>query len=123
MPRSVAEWVGKTDNTRVPFRVRLRVLDRFNGACAGCFRRILAAEKWQVDHRCALINGGPNRETNLEPLCEECHARKTLLDLAEKSKVARTRKKHLGLRKPRRPMPGSKASGLRKRMDGTVERR
>jgi len=39
------------------------------------------------------------------------------------AKADRVLKKNFGLKPKGRPMPGSKASGLRKRMDGTVERR
>ena len=41
MPRSVPEWVGRTDDTPVPPRVRLRVLERFGRRCDpthGCGR-------------------------------------------------------------------------------------
>jgi hypothetical protein len=30
MPRSLAEWIGRTDNTPVPPRVRLRVAPALN---------------------------------------------------------------------------------------------
>jgi 5-methylcytosine-specific restriction protein A len=33
MPRSVAEWIGKTDNTPVPPRVKMRIFERHNGRC------------------------------------------------------------------------------------------
>lgn len=39
------------------------------------------------------------------------------------AKADRVLKKNFGLQPKGRPMPGSKASGLRRRMDGTVERR
>ena len=33
MARSVPEWVGKSDDTRVPPRVRIRVYDAYDGVC------------------------------------------------------------------------------------------
>jgi 5-methylcytosine-specific restriction endonuclease McrA len=79
---------------------------------------------WQVDHTIPLIQGGENREKNLQAICLDCHLIKTKAEVAEKSKTARIRKKHLGLRKAKgRPLPGTKASGIRKRMDGKVEKR
>ena len=107
MTRSVPEWIGKTDDTPAPKRVRLRVYARDEGRCqcGACgYRLIRAGEAWQTDHYVAIINGGANRETNLRTLLVECHARKTGVDVAEKSMVARVRAKHLGLHKARRPI-------------------
>ena len=112
MTRSVPEWIGKTDNTPVPRRVRLRV---FNGAdgghCRGCSRKIMAGWKWQCDHIVSLIDGGENRERNLQLLCDWCHKAKTKEDVARKSVTARKRMKHLGIRKKRRTIPGRKFDG------------
>ena len=120
--RSVQEWIGKSDDEAVPPRVRIRVFERYKGKCAKCDQRILV--NWTCDHIHALINGGENRENNLQPLCRRCEPAKTADDVAEKSKVYRKKLSHLGLKKPKgRPMAGTKRSGLRKRMDGTVERR
>jgi 5-methylcytosine-specific restriction protein A len=123
MSRTVKEWVGKTDDTAIPPHVRLRVLLRFDRKCQECGVEI-DAKRWICDHRTALINGGENRETNLGPIHEACDKTKTAADVGLKSIVYRKAAKHAGicLRKGR-PMPGSRASGFRKRMDGTVERR
>lgn len=83
----------------------------------------MAGDLWDVDHVVALVNGGKHCESNLAPALRDKHREKTKADVAEKSTVYRKRAKHLGLRPKGRPMPGSKASGIRKRMDGTVERR
>jgi len=77
----------------------------------------------EFDHIIPICIGGANGEINIEPLCRDCHSIKTKLDVRLKAKVARVRAKHLGLRVKRNPFPGSRASGLRKRMNGRVERR
>lgn len=123
MPRSVPEWVGKTDDTKVPPRVRERVFRRQQGICPYCNIPMWPGAIFQADHRIALINGGQNRENNLVVVHTNCHRLKTDRDVAEKAKVARVRQKHLGIKRNSKPMPGSKRSGWRKRMDGTVERR
>lgn len=123
MPRAVDEWIGKTDDTPVPTRVRLRVFDHWNGRDHITGRKIEAGDAWQVDHIKPMIQGGENRETNLAPILTDKHREKTADEVREKSIVARKKAKHLGLTKARNPMPGSKASRFRKRMDGTVERR
>jgi 5-methylcytosine-specific restriction enzyme A len=120
--RTVPEWIGKTPDTPAPPRVRLRVWDAAGGRCAICGRKIGAGERWECDHIVALANGGENRESNLRVLCCNCHKIKTRGDVAEKAKIARIRDKHLGIRPHQsRPMPGSRASGIRKRMNGIVE--
>jgi 5-methylcytosine-specific restriction protein A len=123
MSRSLKEWKGKTDDTPVPPHVRLRVFLAFKRICQECFLKI-ENKRWICDHRTALINGGENRENNLGPIHETCDKTKTAADVALKSTVYHKAAKNAGisLRKGR-PMPGSRASGLRKRMDGTVERR
>jgi len=123
MSRERPEWIGKDDNDPIPPRVRARVFLAHDGKCQECGVKIVG-KRWICDHRTAIINGGPNRESNLGPIHEACDKTKTAADVREKSIVARKRMKFLGIApKKGRPMPGSKASRLRRRMDGTVERR
>ena len=122
--RSVDEWVGKTDDSVIPLRVRVRVFLKYDGICqCGCSRRVGVGEIWQLDHRKSLSNGGEHRESNLQPLLISHHKAKTRRDVAEKSLIARKRAKHIGAKpKSRNPIPGSKGSGFRRKMDGTVVR-
>lgn len=122
MSRSVAEWIGKTDDAAIPPRVRLRVFNRHGGICHLSGRRIRAGEAWDLDHLVALCNGGEHRESNLAPALHDKHQEKTKADVAEKSVTARIRAKHLGIKKPS-SFPGSRDSGWKKKMDGTVVRR
>lgn len=94
--RSVPEWIGATADTPVPPRVKARVFEAHGGRCYLSGRKIAAGEKWQIEHRIAIINGGENRENNLAPALEAPHREKTDEDLRTKSKIARTRLKHLG---------------------------
>jgi 5-methylcytosine-specific restriction enzyme A len=127
MTRTVGEWVGATPDSQIPPRVKLRVFESHGGKCHLSGRKIMPGDAWDCDHVIALVNwsgeGHGNRESNLAPALRDKHREKTAADVAEKSMIRRKRAKHLGIRKPSRPMPGSKASGFRKRMDGTVERR
>ena len=99
--RSVPEWRGKTPDTAIPLRVRLRVFDAYKGRCASCTRKLTPADKWDCDHITALVNGGEHRERNLQPLCSWCHSDKTKADVKQKSENNRRRAKHLGQHKPR----------------------
>ena len=120
MSRAVPEWIGRTDETAAPPRVQLRIVERQEGCCADCGAAFGAFLKPEFDHIRALINGGANREGNLQALCEFCHAPKTADDDALKAKVARVRAKHLGIAYKKRLVPASKGSGFRKKLDGTV---
>jgi len=101
MSRSTAEWIGKTDDTQIPARVKIRVFDNCDGLCETCCLEIRGKLRPAYDHRIALINGGENRESNIRLLCVPCHATKTKSDVAEKSMIYRKRTKNLGIKKPR----------------------
>jgi 5-methylcytosine-specific restriction protein A len=120
--RSVDEWVAKNDDQAIPPNVRDRVWTRADGKCAICTRTIDEKLRPAIDHKIALVNGGKHAESNLQLLCVPCHQKKTKADVAEKSTVYRKRMKDRGLTKPSR-FPGSKASGLKKLMNGQVVRR
>jgi 5-methylcytosine-specific restriction endonuclease McrA len=124
MSRTVPEWIGTTDDTPVPPRVRVRVFDRDGGRCqCGCGRKILVGEAWETHHVVPLIAGGENREANLATLLKAHHAKQTKADVAAKAKSYAVRSRHLGVKRKSRSIPGSKASGWKRKMDGTVERR
>lgn len=42
--RTVPEWIGETDNTTVPDRVRVRVFEKFEGRCHWTGRKIQASD-------------------------------------------------------------------------------
>jgi len=117
--RELPEWIGSHDDQQIPARVKIRVFERSGGVCEICTRLIFGKLRPAYDHEIALINGGQNRESNLQLLCVPCHAEKTKADVAEKSYVYRKRVKHLGIRKPSR-FPGSRDSRWKKKIDGTV---
>lgn len=124
MPRATKEWIGKTADSRVPPRVRQRVFDRYGGICYLSGRLILPGEPWDLEHVIALILGGENRESNLRPALKDKHKAKTKVDVAAKAKSNTVRQKHLGIKKRKGPpMPGSRDSKWKRKMDGTIERR
>lgn len=97
--RRVPEWIGKTDDDRVPPRVRLRVFLDHEGRCWLSGRKIAPGEPWDIEHKIALCNGGQHRETNLAPALRDKHREKTAEDVAEKATVYRKASKHAGIRK------------------------
>lgn len=123
-PRTVHEWTGRSPGEAIPPRVRLRVFERAKGRCEACDRLLRPGDKWEIDHNVALINGGENRESNLACLCAWCHKAKTRSDVAEKAVTARKKKAMHGMKTPKGPpMPGTRRSKWRKKINGEVERR
>jgi hypothetical protein len=100
MARTLPEWVGATDDTAVPARVRQRVFDKWLGCCHECSGDIQTGRKWQCDHIVPLIQGGTNREFNLAPICDHCHKIKSAREGTEKAKVAAIRQRHIGITQP-----------------------
>lgn len=116
--RTVPEWIAKHDDQKVPDRVRQRVFDREGGICHLTGEKIdPVRDEWDLDHKVALILGGEHRETNLFPALREPHRRKTAVEMKVKSKIARTRKKHLGIAKPKSSLSHPR---FKRCMDGTV---
>lgn len=101
MSRERDEWIGKTDDTAVPPRVKDRILRDADDCCVRCTRKMGGKLRPEFDHITPLILGGPNRQSNLQVLCNECHGAKTKLDVKLKSKVARVRQKTFGIKKQR----------------------
>jgi len=61
---------------------------------------------------------------NCAVYCLACAKAKTKTDIKNIAKVKRIQKKRAGLRKPRgRPLPGTKRSGIKRKVNGQVVRR
>lgn len=98
--RSVPLWVGATDDAKIPDRVKLRIWEREGGRCWLSGRKIMPGEAYDFDHKIALCNGGTHSEDNLAPALKDKHREKTASDVAERAKVDRLRKRHVGIKKP-----------------------
>lgn len=78
----------------------------------------------EFDHVILEANSHDNSLENCAAVCIPCHRFKTTKhDIPAAAKTVRQRDKDNGIRRRGRPMAGSKASGWKKRFDGTVERR
>jgi 5-methylcytosine-specific restriction protein A len=60
---------------------RLRVALVHNYVCALC-PRVWQPHRDHIDHRIPREQGGSNDESNLQPLCLECHRAKTAAEAA-----------------------------------------
>lgn len=99
--RTVPEWIGKTDDAKVPASVRVRVFEKYEGRCYLSGALIRAGDAWDLEHILALCNGGEHRESNFAPALVAPHKDKTRADRRLKAKNDRVCKKHLGIKKPR----------------------
>ena len=118
MTRKVPEWIGKTDDTAIPPRVKLRIFETYDGKCYQTGRKLSAGE-YDFDHVLALCNGGQNREGNLAPIYRPAHREKTKLDVAQKAKDRRVKMKHMGINtKTKGPTLNGRA--IKKKLDGSV---
>ncbi|WP_049732825.1 HNH endonuclease [Rhizobium ecuadorense] len=105
--RSVDEWIGKTDDSMPPPRVRDRIFQRHDKRCYLCSNPIKDIEGYDLDHVQALVNGGANTESNLRPVHRFCHVGKTAIDLKAKAKAAKVRMKHNGTIRPTGKLRGA----------------
>ncbi len=111
MTRSVPEWIASHDDQKVPPRVRLRVFEAHGGFCYLSGRRIRAGERWDIEHKIALCNGGEHRESNFAPALVAPHKEKTKQDRALKAKNDSVRKRHIGVKTLKRTIPGRRFNG------------
>jgi 5-methylcytosine-specific restriction protein A len=118
MSRAVPEWIGRTDNSKVPDRVRIRVFEREGGVCHLSGLPIdKVRDEWDLDHKVALILGGQHRESNLFPALREPHRKKTAVEMGVKAKIARVKKKHMGLGKSK---VGGFSGPFKRKINGDV---
>lgn len=115
--RSVDEWVGRTDDTAPPPRVKDRIRARQGNICALSGAKLGSDAVVQYDHIVPLWLGGRNSESNLQAVTSESHKRKTANEAKVRAKCNRTRKKHLGIAKPKSSLSHPR---FRKLMDGTI---
>lgn len=111
MTRATKEWIATHDDQAIPPRVKARLFIAADKRCQKCTRLLVGRDTPEYDHAIALVNGGEHRESNLQVLCEWCHAKKTKADVAEKSVTARKRRKDIGIKKARRTIPGRRFDG------------
>jgi len=124
MSRSLPLWIGATDDTPAPPRVRVRVFERCDGKCTQCGRKLRPGEAWTLEHLIALINGGRNAEDNLGVTCGWCLPGKNAVDVALKAKTYRVKRKNLLPREDTRSSFQTNRNGLwKRRLDGTIVRR
>lgn len=107
-----------------PKSVKVAAFTRAAGRCEVCTAKLMIG-RIHYDHHLPLALGGTGMIENCRVLCAPCHNAKTVgEDVPRIAAGNRARDAHIGAKNRRgRPMMGSRASPLGKRMDGTVFRR
>lgn len=100
---------------------RLEIVLAQDGRCSMCGNKLVNGH-YEFDHIQALEHDGDNAADNWRAICvSPCHKLKTKADHQAAHK--RDRIAVGGRQRKGAPLMGTKASGWRRRMDGTVERR
>lgn len=124
MPLVIPEDVGTTRRGHLSARRRLQAWERTNGKCVVCGDRIDGVrERWIVEHIRALELGGVDELDNMGPAHEACGREKTRDDHARAAQAKRQKLRHIGAVHTVQPLPGSRTSLLKRKIDGTVVRR
>lgn len=104
-------------------KARLSIFLASGGICHLCGRKIEPGEGWELEHVIPLAMGGEDAPANMQPAHAKCHKAKTRDDVGNIARAKRREARHLGAYRPKRLIPGSKGTGLRKHIDGRVSRR
>lgn len=103
-------------------KTRVSIFERHGGVCHLCSAKIQPGQEWDVSHEIPLELGGADDESNWLPAHRRCHRDHTALnDIPAIARAKRIYAKHIGAKAPsRNPMPGSRASKWKRKMDGSV---
>jgi len=104
-------------------RARRNLFLAHGGKCCVCGLPI-TFKNWIVEHRVPLSMSGADDLSNIAPAHAHCAREKTSAEAGPRAKADRQGAVHVGAKVPKgRPMVGTKRSGFKRKMDGTVERR
>lgn len=104
---------------------KLKMFIAQKGVCCICKCRIDHVKEAWDEHVNPLWLKGNNKAPNRSPAHAKCARKKTGKEAGDRSKVRTTAQKHFGAGKSRKspPMPGSRDSKWKRKMNGTMELR
>lgn len=117
--RNIKEWIGRNDDAMPPRSVFDRLWAKQDGKDAITGLPFKPGDKVARDHVVPLIDGGENRESNLQLITEETHKLKTAREALARAEYRTRRASHRGYDLGAQPgsLPGkrikySRARGL-----------
>jgi 5-methylcytosine-specific restriction endonuclease McrA len=119
----MTEDVGTTRRKPLTPTQRLQLFERFGGRCYRCHQKILGS--FIDEHIKPLALGGSNDLDNRAPACPKCAEEKTRTEDMPRIVKAKAQKRAAhGIKADRGPpIPGSKRSGWKRKMNGEIVRR
>lgn len=105
MARSVPEWIGRNDDAMPTKSVFDRLYVKQDGKDAITGVPFAPGDKICRDHVVPLIDGGENRESNLQLITEKQHKIKTAREAMERAKTRSVQRSHRSY--VTEPQPGS----------------
>ena len=117
------EKIEATPRKAFTQKQRAEAFLRAGGRCELCANKLTGT--WELDHRVSLWMGGAHEPDNWQCLCVACHRNaKTPADATARAKVKRLEKKADPVtRKPSRMQSRGFDKSLRRKMNGTIERK
>lgn len=116
--------MSRTSKDEFSKAVKIAAFERCKGHCeCGCGVKIIAGDGPEYDHIIEVALGGDNSLENCQVLRARCHGKKTEARRPSLDKARRVYENTIKARSKSRPLAGSKASGWKKKFDGTAERR
>lgn len=102
--RSVEEWIGKTPDSKIPDRVKLRIWRRENGRCYLTGAKIMPGDVFEYEHKKRVEDGGEHRESNIFLALTTPHKRKSAEERAAAKKADDIAKRHIGITEPKQKL-------------------
>lgn len=117
--------VGTSRRRRMTPTRALGIWERHRGCCVLCKQPIDGArDKWFIEHIRALELGGEDKDENCGPAHYTCKPAKDAADHSAASQAKRRKRHHLGIKDTRsQPIPGSRRSPWKRKMNGQLVRR
>ena len=109
---------------RITAKMRADIFLRHDGVCHMCKMKVIPGDEWDVSHEIPLEAGGKDDASNWLVAHRKCHRVHTAtVDAPLIAKVKRIHQRHIGAKRPKGTIPGSRNSKWKRKMDGTVVRR
>jgi 5-methylcytosine-specific restriction enzyme A len=120
------DFIKPVKRKKITTKERMEIFLREKGICHLCGQQIRPGEAWDISHpETGLWAGGSDDRAILKPAHrEKCHRDHTREESRQRATESRVRAKFLGAYKAKGPpIPGSKRSRFKRKVNGEVSER